>query len=99
MKPTIRIENWSIGDLGMVDPYKAPECRKKALCGHIPNHPIQGELKNAKTSQIVDIDLAGRRVETANSLYALGAIDPDYLAYALENSSKWTIRILKEVYA
>lgn len=96
MKQTITIDNWSIVSHPGAS-HLAPE-RSKTLQGRIENHPVHGLIENACTSVILDINFDDRRVTTANSLYALGAIDPEYLAYAITNSSRWTASTLKRVY-
>jgi hypothetical protein len=98
VKPTIEIEDWAIGSRGG-EPYKAPEARSKVLYGHVLDHPTHGDLPHARTSAIVNIDLANRRVETQNSIYLLGKINLDYLVWAIRNSSSPTKDILCCIYA
>jgi hypothetical protein len=97
-KPTIKIEDWAIGSIGG-EPYKAPEAQSKALYGHVLDHPTHGDIPFARTSAIVNIDLANRRVETQNSIYLLGKINPDYLVWAMRNSQSPTKEILCGIYA
>lgn len=77
-KPVIKIEQWgTVRDDS--DPYKAPEIRPMYLTGHIPNHPARGEIKQATTTRIVKLDIAGKQIETRNSIYELGEAHPDFI--------------------
>ena len=81
----VRIENWSLVP-GSDDPYKAPEQVGMSLQGFVyghPNRPTILEGEYVTTSRIVSAN--GRIVQTRNTTYELGTVDPDYLAWHKEN--------------
>ncbi|HUB17596.1 MAG TPA: hypothetical protein VL990_03110 [Acidobacteriaceae bacterium] len=75
-KPVIRIENWSVVASVLFRGYRKLEPGAR-LTGDVMGHT---NLRNGTiyTSAILGVDLAGRLVETHNSIYHLGAVSVDY---------------------
>lgn len=76
-----RLENWSLRWAGNEpdDVYKAPELRGMALQGVVYDHPDHADGTQLVTSPIMSV--SGRAVQTRNTLYELGQVDPDYAAW------------------
>lgn len=88
------IENWSIktSDDNL---FRAPELKNKRLCGNVYNHPNFEDGKPVHSSSIQDIDLVKGRVVTRNTVYQLGKVDKDYLAYC-EKANVKDLDLLKK---
>jgi hypothetical protein len=89
-----RLENWSI--VYTDSPFTAPELRVGRLEGIIFNDErerenLQGQPfeDGAKvvTSKIQNIDYENGTVQTRNTLYELGEINPDFVIYLRENDA------------
>ena len=81
MKPQVSIYNWSV--ITNPNSYQAPEAITVYLAGDALDHPDgPGFNTNVRTSRIVRLDLKGRQVETANTLYTLeGPPDAEWVAF------------------
>lgn len=81
----MRIENWSFiltGD----DVYTPPERRQRHLKGQVYGHPKFTDGDTIYTSAVATVDMVHHVVTTlSGSVYELGAINPDYEKWCLEN--------------
>jgi len=80
-----RLENWSVCILPSDDPYKAPELWPMVLQGL-----YYGDIYDDKrfdrgtyinTSSIKEINTITKKAQTSNTLYELGAPDPNFIEY------------------
>ena len=78
-KPEVRLENWSVTQL---NPYYPPEAQYSHLRGDVVDHPRIGKMQGVVTSRIIGVD--GRKVETNNTIYVLGTIDPGYMDFCIK---------------
>lgn len=81
------LQNWSLRYIGEFNDnlYLAPELRTLSLHGEVYNDE-KGRFKDGEvvtTSHIMNID--GRVVTTRNTVYTLGDVDPNYVAWHKEN--------------
>ncbi|HEX3987528.1 MAG TPA: hypothetical protein VHX13_13065 [Acidobacteriaceae bacterium] len=75
-KKIVRIENWSVVSSVIYDGYCELEPGRR-LTGDVLSHT---HLRNGLiyTSAIMDVDRRGGLVETRNTIYELGWVNPDY---------------------
>jgi hypothetical protein len=92
MKTTARIEEWSFGRTG--DEYTAPEARAVVLVGRVYGHPRHENGSLIETSPVHKIN--GRTVETANTVYRLGAVEAGYAEWAKKNKVSLPVGNWKE---
>lgn len=74
------LENWSIANVD-ASPYTPPDARTKVAQGIVRGHPHIEDGERIVTSPIVEYDYPNRTIHTQNSIYRLGRINPDYVAY------------------
>lgn len=90
IKP-IKLENWSVIKTGhLYSPYVPPEFHKRCLCGTAIDHPKRPNKTrwDVKTSYIIRAE--GKIIHTVSgSIYELGEIDPNYLAWMKENNIEY----------
>jgi|15BtaG_2_1085339.scaffolds.fasta_scaffold00814_6 hypothetical protein len=77
-KPVVFLDMWSLvaRDLNR---YSAPERATCTLSGKAYNHPTHPHGKNIITSSLIKSQ--GQSVDTVNTHYVLGSIDPAYKEY------------------
>jgi len=97
MKPRFKLDNWSVG-MGRSNPFRAPECCKVVLQGQIREAKNLSEDHDrfewyerhiAEGSQVTIgtiVNVSGRVIETKNSIYVLGVVDPKYRKWLKENN-------------
>lgn len=92
MKPTYRIEEWSVVD-GSNNPYLAPELRGFKLHGKITGHRNERVTpdKACTTSLIQKLEIETGYIETYNSVYELGAVDQAFVDHCFSTCSRRTI--------
>jgi len=80
-----RLEHWSIRMGG--GPYTAPECFAIWAVGEVYGHPSprHPDGKMIHTTQIVAMNVEEGWLETKNTRYALGEIDPEFQKWITEN--------------
>lgn len=80
-----RLENWSLGYVGESEDntYLAPELAVCNLSGNVYGHPDFDEGEFIHTSRIMKVE--GKTVQTRNTLYELGQVCTDYLAWYKAN--------------
>lgn len=78
-KPIVKIENWSVSYSKSANPYYPPEVVPKALCGKVYGHPKKEDGSYVRTTGVVDGEK--NRVETYNTIYILGKVDPNYVEW------------------
>jgi hypothetical protein len=89
MKPEVSIRQWSVVSDFADNPYQAPECLRLFLSGEVEDD----KPYRIRSSQIVNLDLMGRRVETRNTMYLLkGPPDAGWVAFLC--SIGWDIKQL-----
>lgn len=76
-KKKVKIENWYIFSTDNNE-FRAPELKLKRLGGNVYNHPNFNDGAQVSTSNIVNINLEEKLVETRNTCYLLGKPDKDY---------------------
>ena len=77
----VHLQEWSVVMSG--DKYTAPECRRPRLTGLCKNHPKFPDNTRIYSSKILSSE--GRVVETLNTKYLLGRIDPKYREWIRDN--------------
>jgi hypothetical protein len=97
-KVQVLIEDWAVVGVPP-SPYRAPELTPQMLQGRVFGHPDpkheDGTL--VQTSAIVSIDLERRRIETENTVYLLGTVQPKYLLAAQRLATRpETVAMLKK---
>lgn len=93
LKPKYKIENWSVTSNG--DLYTPPELQIPVLQGNIYGHFRFPDGTFTTTSRIVGKAL-GWCVETKNSVYELGAVDPKW-EEAFPNAKERLLTSLEKV--
>jgi len=85
MKPEIIIINWYTAAIGFNE-YSAPETIKLRLCGNVLGHPELKECEEIISSEIINLDLKNRMVETRNSIYILkGPPEENWVNYLINS--------------
>ena len=75
-KPIVQLDNWSL--TSNQDGWKPPELVRYFLAGVVTGHPYLEDGERIRTSFVVGRQ--GDLIETVNTLYRLGTVDPDYEA-------------------
>lgn len=75
-----KIENWSI-QIKIADVYKAPEQGVSIVVGKVYDDVRACDGAGISTSRIVNLDIKNMTIQTKNTLYNLGKIDPDFERY------------------
>lgn len=101
-KPIVRLHHWCVRK-SKVDPWTPPETVTTHLQGVVDKVKIDDEHPKAKkwytrqatgdlitTSHIVSA--SGRTIETTNTTYILGAIDPKYRKWMKDNDIEYDQR-------
>jgi hypothetical protein len=76
-KPVVRIENWSVVQDLISERYRELQPGSH-LTGYAFGHVTVPNAKFIYTSRIVSIDLSKGLVETLNTSYQLGEVNPEY---------------------
>ena len=79
MKRVVHISNWKLVAAGKRPAHVTAENWPRCLRGWVSDHPDLG-AGEITTSAVVDIDVENHRAETKNTIYILGAPDPDWFA-------------------
>ena len=89
----MKLENWSVTYRG--DLYTPPELQVPILQGFVTGHPLHDDGKFITTSSIKGLTEDGK-VQTRNSVYELGTVDPKWDALYpnakqrfLDSLAKW----------
>lgn len=77
------MDDWSILYYG--DVYEAPELRDNILRGAIHNDIRFDDGEYIRTSRITKIDLVDGFIQTRNTKYKLGKVDPKYYQWCKDN--------------
>jgi hypothetical protein len=78
-----RLENWSIVNSG--NPFTAPELIRKLVNAEVYDHPTRPNGDHITTSYIKEYNINDGWVQTKNTRYTLGAIDPSYSEWLEQN--------------
>lgn len=76
---TARLENWSVTACW----YSAPELGRTYLQGTVFGHPKKEDGKVVITSRVLSVE--DKTVQTRNTTYELGTVDPDYVVWMEDN--------------
>ena len=76
----VKIEDWLVVDDLISESYRElrPGCH---LMGYAFGHANHPNAKFIYTSSIVNVDASGRLVETLNTTYQLGEVNPEYKSW------------------
>lgn len=84
-KPEVRLEQWSISGLwpGWQAPNGSqPDYLEIKLNGEVYGHDRFDDGERVSSSVILNVQ--GRKIETHNTIYILGEIDPKYLQWCID---------------
>ena len=81
-KPRVRIEDWSTTSSGQ--DHVHPELRDRSLHGKVYGHPSFDGGECITSSSLVSMDLKNKLAESRNTIFELGAIDPEFEKYCEE---------------
>ncbi len=84
-KPEVKLEQWSVSSLwpAWVAPNGSlPDCSQIRLSGAVYGYDRFDDGERVSSSVILNVQ--GRRIETMNTIYMLGDIDPKYYEWCVE---------------
>ena len=85
-----KLENWSFTRRAYSDPYTPPECAHgyTALYGTVTGHPDLPDGSTVTTSELVSFTMPAMVAVTRNTVYELGHIDPNFVAWMKREGHK-----------